>query len=75
MNIFIGLLSAVVDNGLLVAASLGMYPLEMFSPDYLFWQFHGEDNVRMVLKKIAPLALIGYLSGAGIYLLQQHVLG
>jgi len=26
------------------------------------------------LKKIAPLALIGYLSGAGVYLLQQYII-
>ncbi len=33
----IGLLSAVVDNVPLVAASMGMYPLSVYPPDHDFW--------------------------------------
>ncbi len=34
---FIGLFSAVVDNVPLVAATMGMYPLEVFPPDHTLW--------------------------------------
>ena len=33
----IGLLSAVVDNVPLVAASMGMYPMTVYPPDHDFW--------------------------------------
>lgn len=36
--IYLGLISAVVDNVPLVAASLGMYPLDQFPTDSSFWQ-------------------------------------
>jgi Na+/H+ antiporter NhaD/arsenite permease-like protein len=37
--IIIGLVSAVVDNIPLVAASMGMYPLTQFPPDSFLWEF------------------------------------
>lgn len=37
--IIIGLVSAVVDNIPLVAASMGMYPLAQFPPDSFLWEF------------------------------------
>lgn len=96
--ILIGLLSAIVDNVPLVAASMGMYPLETFPMDHFIWQFMafcagtggsilvigsaagvaamGMEKITFgwYLKKIAPLALAGYLAGAGIYLLQWFLL-
>ncbi len=36
--VVIGLVSAVVDNIPLVAASMGMYPLSQFPTDSTFWQ-------------------------------------
>jgi Na+/H+ antiporter NhaD/arsenite permease-like protein len=36
--IFIGLISAVVDNVPLVAATIGMYKLTEYPPDSIFWQ-------------------------------------
>lgn len=91
----IGLLSAVVDNVPLVAASMGMYSLEHFPQDDAFWHFMafcsgtggsiliigsaagvaamGIEKIEFFwyLKKIALLALIGYVAGIGMFLLQQ----
>jgi Na+/H+ antiporter NhaD/arsenite permease-like protein len=96
--ILIGLLSAIVDNVPLVAASMGMYPLTTFPIDHFLWQFMafcagtggsilvigsaagvaamGMEKITFgwYLKKIAPLALAGYLAGAGVYLLQRSIL-
>ena len=94
----IGLLSAIVDNVPLVAASIGMYPLgvnSFFAPDGLFWGYlaytagtggsiliigsaagvavMGLEKIPFVwyLKRISGLALIGYLSGIVVYILQN----
>jgi Na+/H+ antiporter NhaD/arsenite permease-like protein len=96
--ILIGLLSAIVDNVPLVAASMGMYPLNIYPMDHFIWPFMafcagtggsilvigsaagvaamGMEKITFgwYLKKIAPLALAGYLAGAGIYLLQWFLL-
>jgi Na+/H+ antiporter NhaD/arsenite permease-like protein len=88
-----GLLSAVVDNVPLVAASMGMYRLEVYPTDHFLWEYiayccgtggsiliigsaagvaaMGMEKIDFIwyLKKIAPLALLGYLAGAGLYLL------
>lgn len=37
INIFIGLLSAIVDNVPLVAAAIGMYPITQYPVDHDFW--------------------------------------
>ena len=37
--ISIGLLSAIVDNVPLVAASMGMYDLQTYPTDHYFWEF------------------------------------
>lgn len=86
----LGLLSAIVDNVPLVAATMGMYN---FTTDYYFWEFiayctgtggsiliigsaagvaaMGIENIDFFwyLKKISLIALIGYLSGAFLYIL------
>lgn len=91
----IGLLSAVVDNVPLVAASMGMYSLQQYPTDHPFWEFlayctgtggsvlivgsaagvavMGIEKMAFIwyLKRIGWLALLGYFSGAGIYILQQ----
>jgi Na+/H+ antiporter NhaD/arsenite permease-like protein len=93
----IGLLSAIVDNVPLVAASMGMYPLDTFPLDHYLWKFiafcagtggsilvigsaagvaaMGMEKITFgwYLKKMAPLALAGYLAGAGVYLLQRFI--
>jgi Na+/H+ antiporter NhaD/arsenite permease-like protein len=96
ITVFIGLLSAVVDNVPLVAAAQGMYSLQQYPTDHYFWEFlaycagtggscliigsaagvaaMGLEKIEFFkyLKKIGWLALIGYLSGAAVYLAQQY---
>jgi Na+/H+ antiporter NhaD/arsenite permease-like protein len=95
--ILIGLVSAVVDNVPLVAASMGMYSLEQYPTDSFLWQFlaycAGTGGSILIIgsaagvaamgleridffwyvKKISGLALIGYLAGAGAYILQYNL--
>jgi Na+/H+ antiporter NhaD/arsenite permease-like protein len=93
--ILLGILSAVIDNVPLVAASIGMYD----SPtDSVLWHFiaysagtggsmliigsaagvaaMGMEKIDFIwyLKKIAWLAFIGFLAGAGVFLLFERVL-
>ncbi|MGN6400761.1 MAG: sodium:proton antiporter NhaD [Flavisolibacter sp.] len=94
-----GLLSSIVDNVPLVAASKGMYSLEQFPTDHYFWEFlayctgtggsaliigsaagvaaMGIEKIDFMwyLKKISWLALMGYFSGALIYILQEKLFG
>jgi Na+/H+ antiporter NhaD/arsenite permease-like protein len=97
ITIFIGLLSAVVDNVPLVAAAQGMYSLDQYPTDHYFWSFlaycagtggsaliigsaagvaaMGMEKIDFFwyLKKISWLALIGYLAGAAVFLLQSII--
>jgi Na+/H+ antiporter NhaD/arsenite permease-like protein len=92
------MLSAIVDNVPLVAASMGMYDLTTYPVDHHFWTFlsycagtggsalvigsaagvaaMGMANITFFwyMKKITPLALLGYFAGAGAYLLQMLIL-
>ncbi len=96
--ISIGLLSAVVDNVPLVAATQGMYDLAQYPTDHFFWEFlaycagtggsaliigsaagvaaMGMEKITFFwyLKKISWLALIGFFSGAIIYILQDLII-
>lgn len=89
----IGLLSAIVDNVPLVAASMGMYDLSTYPMDHFLWEFMaycagtggsiliigsaagvaamGMEKIPFFwyVKKISFYALLGYLAGAGVYLL------
>jgi Na+/H+ antiporter NhaD/arsenite permease-like protein len=91
----IGLVSAIVDNVPLVAASMGMYSLTDYPPDHFLWEFiaycTGTGGSILIIgsaagvaamglekidffwyvKKISGLALVGYLAGAGVYLLER----
>ncbi len=94
----IGIVSAIVDNVPLVAASMGMYSLEQYPTDHFLWEFlaycagtggsiliigsaagvaaMGLEKIHFFwyVKKISWLALIGYFTGAGAYLLQYQML-
>ncbi|HEX3008144.1 MAG TPA: sodium:proton antiporter NhaD [Bacteroidales bacterium] len=94
----IGLLSAIVDNVPLIAATQGMYPLAQYPIDNFIWEFlaycagtggsiliigsaagvvtMGMEKIEFFwyARKIAFPALLGYLAGAGIYLLQHQIL-
>ncbi len=94
----IGLVSAVVDNVPLVAASMGMYSLEQYPTDSFLWEFlaycagtggsiliigsaagvaaMGLEKIDFLwyVRKISALALIGYLAGAFLYIVQYRLL-
>ncbi|PHR15106.1 MAG: sodium:proton antiporter [Aequorivita sp.] len=93
--ILLGILSAIIDNVPLVAASMGMYDLPM---DSVLWHFiaysagtggsmliigsaagvaaMGMERIDFIwyLKKITWLAFIGFIAGAGVFLLIERVL-
>ena len=93
----IGLLSAIVDNVPLVAATMGMYSLHSYPADHFLWSLiaycagtggscliigsaagvaaMGIEKIDFIwyLKKISWIALLGYLAGAGVYLLEQYL--
>jgi Na+/H+ antiporter NhaD/arsenite permease-like protein len=95
----IGVLSAIVDNVPLVAASIGMYSLDQYPLDHSFWLFlaycagtggsmliigsaagvaaMGIEKIEFFwyLRKIGWLALIGYIAGIAIFLIQQYLFG
>lgn len=96
--ISIGLLSSVVDNVPLVAATQGMYDLAQYPTDHFFWEFlaycagtggsaliigsaagvvaMGMEKITFFwyLKKLSWLALIGFFSGAIIYIIQDMII-
>jgi Na+/H+ antiporter NhaD/arsenite permease-like protein len=94
----IGLISAIVDNVPLVAASMGMYSMTTYPPDSFLWEFiaycAGTGGSILIIgsaagvaamglekihffwyaKRIGGLALIGYLSGIVVYIVQYRLL-
>ena len=96
--LIIGMVSAIVDNVPLVAASMGMYSLADFPADSFLWEFlaycagtggsiliigsaagvaaMGLEKIHFFwyVRKISGLALVGYLGGAGTYLLQYQLM-
>jgi Na+/H+ antiporter NhaD/arsenite permease-like protein len=96
--IILGLISAVVDNVPLVAASMGMYSLTQYPPDSFLWEFvaycagtggsiliigsaagvaaMGLEKIQFIwyMRKIGGLALLGYLAGAAVYIVQYRLL-
>ncbi len=99
IGIALGLLSAIVDNVPLVAASQGMYDLSTYPTDHHFWEFlalttgtggsaviigtaagvavMGIEQIDFMwyLKKIGWLALMGFVAGIGVFLLQVWLVG
>lgn len=59
----IGLLSAIVDNVPLVAASMGMYSLEQFPQDHYMWEFlaycTGTGGSVLIIGSAAGVAAMG----------------
>lgn len=103
INVILGVLSSIVDNVPLVAAAMGMYPVEPatatgyaanFMVDGTFWEFLSycagvggsiliigsaagviamgleKINFGWYLKRVSLLALLGYLAGAGVYIVE-----
>ena len=61
--IIIGLVSAVVDNVPLVAATMGMYSLEQYPPDSFLWEFvaycAGTGGSILIIGSAAGVAAMG----------------
>ena len=61
--LLIGLVSAVVDNVPLVAASMGMYGLDQYPPDSFLWQFiaycAGTGGSILIIGSAAGVAAMG----------------
>jgi Na+/H+ antiporter NhaD/arsenite permease-like protein len=61
--IIIGMVSAVVDNIPLVAASMGMYPLAQYPPDSFIWEFMaycaGTGGSMLIIGSAAGVAAMG----------------
>jgi Na+/H+ antiporter NhaD/arsenite permease-like protein len=59
----IGLLSAIVDNVPLVAASMGMYDLTTYPPDSYIWEFlaycSGTGGSILIIGSAAGVAAMG----------------
>jgi len=93
----LGLLSAIVDNVPLVAASMGMYDLAKHPTDSFLWEFiaycagtggsiliigsaagvaaMGLEKIHFFwyVRRISGLALLGYLGGAAVYVVQYRI--
>jgi len=65
VNSMIGLLSAIVDNVPLVAASMGMYDLSFYPPDHDFWELlaycAGTGGSILIIGSAAGVASMGIL--------------
>ena len=59
----VGVISAIIDNVPLVAATMGMYDLSSFPPDSEFWQLIalcvGTGGSMLVIGSAAGVALMG----------------
>lgn len=93
--LLLGVLSAIIDNVPLVAASIGMYD---FPTDSVLWHFiaysagtggsmliigsaagvaaMGMERINFIwfMKKITWLAFVGFIVGAGVFLLVERVI-
>jgi Na+/H+ antiporter NhaD/arsenite permease-like protein len=65
LNTLIGMLSAVVDNVPLVAAAMGMYPLDTYPTDHDFWTLlaycAGTGGSMLIIGSAAGVAAMGLL--------------
>ncbi|WP_031427972.1 sodium:proton antiporter NhaD [Flavimarina sp. Hel_I_48] len=65
VNIFIGLLSSIVDNVPLVAGAMGMYSLETYPQDSTFWELlaycAGTGGSVLIIGSAAGVAIMGLL--------------
>ncbi len=75
INTLIGLLSAIVDNVPLVAATMGMYPLSQFPMDHPFWELlaycAGTGGSVLIIGSAAGVAAMGVLKIDFIWYLRK----
>lgn len=65
VNGIIGALSAIVDNVPLVAGAMGMYPLDVYPQDHIFWELlalcAGTGGSMLIIGSAAGVAVMGIL--------------
>ncbi len=65
INLAIGLLSAIVDNVPLVAGAMGMYSMDTYHQDHLFWELlaycAGTGGSVLIIGSAAGVAMMGLL--------------
>ena len=65
INSAIGVLSAIVDNVPLVAAAMGMYTLEQYPTDHIFWELlalcAGTGGSILIIGSAAGVAIMGII--------------
>lgn len=75
LNMLIGVLSAIVDNVPLVAAAMGMYPLDKYPTDHDFWSLlaycAGTGGSMLVIGSAAGVAAMGLLKINFIWYLKR----
>lgn len=78
INVVIGLLSSIVDNVPLVAAAMGMYPIDSvgaFAQDGVFWEFlaycAGTGGSVLIIGSAAGVAVMGILKIDFIWYLKR----
>ncbi len=75
VNTVIGLLSSVVDNVPLVAASMGMYPMTQYHVDHPFWELlafcAGTGGSILIIGSAAGVAAMGILGIDFIWYLRR----
>ncbi len=63
IGLLLGIMSAIVDNVPLVAASMGMYDLATYPPDHVFWEFiaycAGTGGSTLIIGSAAGVAAMG----------------
>ena len=75
VNIFIGLLSSVIDNVPLVAGAMGMYSLQTFPQDATFWELlaycAGTGGSVLIIGSAAGVAIMGLLKIEFVWYLKR----
>lgn len=65
INILIGFLSSIVDNVPLVAGAIGMYSLDVYPQDHIFWELlaycAGTGGSCLIIGSAAGVAIMGIL--------------
>ncbi len=75
INIMIGLLSSIVDNVPLVAGAMGMYSMDLFPQDHVFWEMlaycAGTGGSALIIGSAAGVAIMGILKIDFIWYLKK----
>lgn len=78
INTLIGMVSSIVDNVPLVAGAMGMYPMELYAQDHIFWILlaycAGTGGSMLIIGSAAGVAIMGILKIDFIWYLKNITL-